>query len=103
MASTAGPASSRVRLGVAGMLFVTVAINYLDRSNLSVAAIGMAGDLRLDPVRLSLVFSAFGWTYAFFQIPGGWLVDRVGPRTLYASVCALWSLPTMAQGRGNTF
>jgi ACS family D-galactonate transporter-like MFS transporter len=104
MASTAaGPASSRVRLGVAGMLFVTVAINYLDRSNLSVAAIGMAGDLRLDPVRLSLIFSAFGWTYALFQIPGGWLVDRIGPRTMYASACGLWSLATLAQGLTSGF
>ena len=75
------PASSRVRLEVLGMLFVTVAINYLDRSNLSVAATGLSRDLQLDPVRLGLIFSGFGWTYALFQIPGGWLVDRIGPRT----------------------
>jgi MFS transporter, ACS family, D-galactonate transporter len=97
------PAPTQVRFRVAGMLFVTVAINYLDRSNLSVASIQLARDLRLDPVRLGLVFSAFGWTYAFFQIPGGWLVDRVGARTLYASVCALWSLATLAQGLAHTF
>ncbi|HXQ80149.1 MAG TPA: MFS transporter [Opitutaceae bacterium] len=97
------PASSRVRLGVAVMLFVTVAINYLDRSNLSVAATGLAGDLKLDPVRLGLIFSGFGWTYAFFQVPGGWLVDRIGPRSLYASACGLWSLATLAQGFASTF
>jgi ACS family D-galactonate transporter-like MFS transporter len=85
------------------MLFVTVAINYLDRSNLSVAATELARDLRLDPVRLGLVFSGFGWTYAFFQIPGGWLVDRVGPRPLYAAVCGLWSLATIAQGFAHAY
>jgi ACS family D-galactonate transporter-like MFS transporter len=85
------------------MLFVTVAINYLDRSNLSVAATGLASDLRLDPVRLGLIFSAFGWTYSFFQIPGGWLVDRIGPRAMYASACGLWSLATIAQGFAGTF
>ena len=97
------PASSHVRLRVAGMLFVTVAINYLDRSNLSVASIGIARELQLDPVRLGLIFSAFGWTYAFFQIPGGWLVDRIGARPLYAAVCGLWSLATVAQGFAHTF
>jgi MFS transporter, ACS family, D-galactonate transporter len=97
------PASSHVRLRVAGMLFVTVAINYLDRSNLSVASIGIARELRLDPVRLGLIFSAFGWTYAFFQIPGGWLVDRIGARPMYAAVCGLWSLATVAQGFAHTF
>jgi ACS family D-galactonate transporter-like MFS transporter len=85
------------------MLFVTVAINYLDRSNLSVASIGIARDLRLDPIHLGMIFSAFGWTYAFFQIPGGWLVDRIGARPMYAAACGLWSLATLAQGFAHTF
>jgi ACS family D-galactonate transporter-like MFS transporter len=97
------PASSHVRFRVAAMLFVTVAINYLDRSNLSVASIELAKDLQLDPIRLGLIFSAFGWTYAFFQIPGGWLVDRIGARSMYAAVCGLWSLATLAQGFAHTF
>jgi ACS family D-galactonate transporter-like MFS transporter len=97
------PKTSRVRLRVAAMLFVTVAINYLDRSNLSVASIELSRDLRLDPVHLGLIFSAFGWTYALFQIPGGWLVDRVGARAMYAAVCALWSMATLAQGLAHTF
>jgi ACS family D-galactonate transporter-like MFS transporter len=96
-------APTQVRFRVAGMLFITVAINYLDRSNLSVASIQLARDLQLDPVRLGIVFSAFGWTYAFFQIPGGWLVDRFGARALYAAICALWSLATLAQGLAHTF
>jgi MFS transporter, ACS family, D-galactonate transporter len=99
----ASPVFTQVRLRVAVMLFVTVSINYLDRSNLSVASIDLARDLRLDPVHLGLVFSAFGWTYALFQIPGGWLVDRVGARPMYAAVCGLWSLATLAQGFAHTF
>jgi ACS family D-galactonate transporter-like MFS transporter len=98
-----GPATSRVRYGVAGMLFVTVAINYLDRGNLAVAATDLSRDLRLDPVRLGLIFSGFGWAYAFFQIPGGWLVDRVGPRKLYALACGLWSVATLMQGFAGAF
>jgi ACS family D-galactonate transporter-like MFS transporter len=85
------------------MLFVTVAINYFDRSNLSVAAQGIARDLALDPVHLGLIFSGFGWAYACCQIPGGWLVDRIGPRILCAAACALWSLATLMQGFAGSF
>jgi ACS family D-galactonate transporter-like MFS transporter len=43
------------------------------------------------------VFSAFGWTYAALQIPGGWLVDVVSPRLLYAATLICWSFTTMLQ------
>jgi MFS transporter, ACS family, D-galactonate transporter len=96
-------AATHARHGVALMLFVTVAINYLDRSNLSVAATDLARDLSLDPVRLGLIFSGFGWAYAFSQVPGGWIVDRVDLRILYAVAAALWSVATLAQGFAGTF
>jgi MFS transporter, ACS family, D-galactonate transporter len=94
---------TRARFRVACMLFVTVAINYLDRSNLSVAATDLAHDLRLDPARLGVIFSGFGWAYVLSQVPGGWLVDRIDPRRLYALACMLWSLATLAQGFAATF
>jgi ACS family D-galactonate transporter-like MFS transporter len=102
--STTNPfPSTRVRFRVALMLFVTVAINYLDRSNLSVAATELSRDLNLGPVKLGIIFSGFGWAYVISQIPGGWLVDRVDLRILYALICTLWSLATLAQGFASTF
>jgi ACS family D-galactonate transporter-like MFS transporter len=94
---------TRVRYRVLAMLFLTVVINYLDRSNLSVAATDLDNDLRLDPFHAGLLLSAFGWAYAGWQIPGGWLVDRVRPRILYALLCGLWSLATLMQGFAGTF
>ncbi|WP_408332847.1 MFS transporter [Paraburkholderia agricolaris] len=85
------------------MLFVTVVITYLDRSNLSIAATAIAKDLQLDPAHMGLVFSAFGWSYALLQIPGGMLVDRTRPRRLLALVIGLWSLATILQGFAGTF
>lgn len=95
--------ATRVRFAVLAMLFVTVVINYLDRSNISVAAPALAQDLHLNPKRLGWILSAFGWAYATLQVPGGWLVDRIRPRYLYALICALWSLATMLQGLAGTF
>jgi ACS family D-galactonate transporter-like MFS transporter len=94
---------TRVRLRIAVMLFITIVINYLDRSNLSVAATDLARDLNFSAPRMGQVFSAFGWAYALLQIPGGWLVDRVRPRVLYATICALWSAATILQGFAGTF
>ncbi|WP_424108083.1 MFS transporter [Paraburkholderia sp.] len=85
------------------MLFVTVVITYLDRSNLSIAATAIAQDLQLDPAHMGLVFSAFGWSYALLQIPGGMLVDRTRPRLLLALVIGLWSLATILQGFASAF
>jgi MFS transporter, ACS family, D-galactonate transporter len=95
--------STGVRHRVLVMLFITVVINYLDRSNLSVAAPDLNRDLRLDPFHMGLLLSAFGWAYAAWQIPGGWLVDRFSPRVLYAAICSLWSLATLLQGFAGTF
>jgi ACS family D-galactonate transporter-like MFS transporter len=93
-------ATSR-RFVIMGLLFVTVVINYLDRANLSIAAPGIAADLRLDPVRLGVVFSAFGWLYTGMQLPGGWVVDRVNPRILYPVTIFCWSLATFTLGLAN--
>jgi ACS family D-galactonate transporter-like MFS transporter len=92
---------TRRRFRIMGLLFVTVVINYLDRSNISIAAPSMVTEFRLDPVQLGLVFSAFSWTYTPFQLPGGWLVDRIHPRILYPVAIMLWSLATLSLGLAN--
>jgi MFS transporter, ACS family, D-galactonate transporter len=60
-------------------------------------------DLSISPVQAGWIFSAFGWTYAAMQIPGGWLVDRVRPRFLYALALTLWSLATVGMGFVGSF
>ena len=89
---------SRSRYLIAALLFVSVTVNYLDRSNLSITAPAMRAELGFDTAQMGYVLSAFGWTYAICQIPGGWLVDRVVPRVLYASLIVLWSLATILLG-----
>lgn len=85
------------------LIFVTVIINYMDRTNISVAATAITNDLQLSPVQLGLLFSAFGWTYAALQIPGGILVDRFSPRVLYTFCLIAWSLMTLLQGAVKGF
>jgi ACS family D-galactonate transporter-like MFS transporter len=91
------------RFLVMGMLFITVVINYLDRSNLSIASPHMSAQFHLTPTQMGLIFSAFGWIYGPLQIPGGWLVDRIHPRIFYPATILLWSLATFGFGVSTGF
>jgi ACS family glucarate transporter-like MFS transporter len=62
------------------------------------AAPAMKTDLGLDSVTMGYAFSAFGWSYAALQIPGGWLLDKFGSRLVYGVGLFLWSLFTFLQG-----
>ena len=94
---TAGRAS-HARFVVLALITAGTMINYLDRSVMSVAAPFLSKELSLDAVQMALVFSAFSWTYAAAQIPGGIFLDRFGVRFTYWISVPLWSLFTLVQG-----
>ena len=92
-----------VRYRVLAFLFISVVINYMDRTNISVAGTALSEEFHLTPVELGAIFSAFGWTYVALQIPGGLLTDRFGARILYAFSLIGWSCITVLQGMANGF
>ena len=69
-------------------------INYLDRTVLGIAAPFLTKDLGLTATQMGLVFSAFSWSYALLQIPGGIFLDRFGTRITYCIAVVFWSLFT---------
>ncbi|MDE1903007.1 MAG: MFS transporter [Alphaproteobacteria bacterium] len=71
-------------------------ITYLDRVNISTAAPVISKEFGFDKVTMGVIFSAFVWSYAIFQIPGGWLGDRFGPRKVLTAIVAYWSAMTAA-------
>ena len=73
-------------------------INYLDRTVLGIAAPFLTKDLALSAAQMGLVFSAFSWSYAALQIPGGIFLDRFGTRLTYFIAVAFWSLFTALMG-----
>src|SRR5581483_2000455 len=76
------------------LISVMYLITYLDRVNISTAAPEIAKEFGFDKVTLGIIFSAFGWAYAIFQVPGGWLGDRFGARTVLTAIVIYWSLMT---------
>jgi MFS transporter, ACS family, D-galactonate transporter len=94
---------SSTRWVISGLMFLGILINYLDRVNISHTILLMSQDIGLTPTEQGLILSAFSWGYVLFMLPGGWLVDRVGPRVINALSCATWSVFTALTGLGNTF
>jgi len=89
---------TRERFVVLVMLAVGTMINYLDRTVLGIAAPSLSAELGLSAAAMGVVFSAFSWSYALAQIPGGVFLDRFGARLTYSLSVAVWSMFTLLHG-----
>jgi MFS transporter, ACS family, D-galactonate transporter len=89
---------TRTRLVILALIALATMINYLDRTVLGIAAPLFRKDFGIDAQTLGYVLSAFGWTYALAQIPGGALLDRIGVKLTYYGSLTLWSAFTALQG-----
>ena len=73
-------------------------IQYIDRVCISQAAPAISKDLGLTPKQMGFIFSAFTLAYALFEIPTGWLGDKIGARKVLLRVVLWWSFFTAATG-----
>lgn len=90
--------SSATTTAVLILLVASVAINYLDRGVLSVSAPILQRELTLSPTQMGLLFSAFFWSYAVFQLVAGWLVDRYEVKHILSAGFVVWCLATASVG-----
>jgi len=81
-----------------GLLAVLGVINFIDRSNLSIAAPLLQNELRISVSQLGILLSAFFWAYTAMQFVSGWIVDRFDANRVIAGGYLLWSLATAATG-----
>ena len=80
------------------LLVAAGTLNYFDRSALAIANPLIREELGLSVSQMGLLLSAFLWAYAFAQLPGGALVDRLGGRRLLAAALGFWSIAQGAAG-----
>lgn len=83
------------------VLWLTVAaymITYMDRVVISFTMPMIQKDLGLDKVTMGWVVLAFSVGYSLFQIPGGWLGDKIGPRRALSLIVTWWSVFTSLTG-----
>jgi MFS family permease len=78
---------------------VTLAvITYVDRACVSLAKPHIQEDLGLDDTQIGWTFFVFGLAYALFEIPAGWMGDKMGPRRVLMRIVMFWSVFTAATG-----
>ena len=85
-----------VRHKVLWLTVLAYLITYMDRVVISTAAPSIQKEFGFDDVTKGWIFAAFSISYACFQIPGGWLGDRFGPRRALTGVVIWWSTFTAA-------
>ena len=85
---------TRVRYIVLGLTIAAYMITYIDRVVISSAVPSIQKEFGFSIVTMGWILSSFQWAYALFQIPGGWLGDRIGPRRAMTLIVTWWSLFT---------
>jgi ACS family D-galactonate transporter-like MFS transporter len=88
---------TRVRFVMLGLIATGTLINYLDRTILGIAAPALTKEIGIDAALMGVIFSAFSWTYAAAQVPGGAFLDRFGTRLTYCLSVGFWSFFTLCQ------
>lgn len=91
-------APTRTRYWVIVFAVSLAIIQYIDRVCISQAAPLIARDLQLDARQMGWVFASFTLAYALFEIPAGYLGDRIGPRRVLLRIVLWWSFFTAATG-----
>lgn len=88
---------------ILALLVLSVAINYIDRGSLSLAAPVLVKELHLEPAQMGLLLSAFFWSYAGFMVVAGWLADRYPASLVLGVGYVVWSLAMVGTGFVTTF
>jgi MFS family permease len=95
---TSSQVAPRRRFIIYALLFFMSAINYGDRSALSIGGPAIAKEFDLSPVQLGYVLSSFLWTYFLLNLPAGLISDKFGARRSAAFAVCLWSAATALTG-----
>jgi len=88
----------RATTTVLGLLCLMYLITYVDRVNVGTAGPEIGRELALSNTELGFVFSAFAYPYLLFQVFGGWIGDRFGPRWTLFGCGLIWAAATVVTG-----
>ena len=85
------------------LLCLMYLLTYIDRVNVSTASNVFEKELNLNKTQVGFIFSVFAYPYLIFQIIGGYLGDRFGPRKILTVCSLIWALATILTGFVNGF
>jgi ACS family hexuronate transporter-like MFS transporter len=83
-------------------MFASTVLNYMDRQAVAVVGERITGEFKIKFEDLGWIIAAFQISYALFQVPAGYLVDRFNVRWTYAGAVLWWSLAAIAVAMAPT-
>ena len=83
-------------------LYVGFCISYIDRSAIGLALPSISKDFTLAPTQMGVVISAFFIGYSIMQLPGGWMADKFGSKSVILIALTLWSIFTFMTGHASS-
>jgi MFS transporter, ACS family, tartrate transporter len=92
----------KIALRLLPFLFILYIVNYVDRTNLGFAAIGMARDLGFSDRVFGLGAGIFFASYMALQVPGALLVERWSARRVISGCMIAWGMLTVLTGLVQT-
>lgn len=88
----------KAKYRVALVIMVCYLVAWLDRMCISMAIPFMMKDLEFSATAAGSIMGAFFLTYSLFQMPGGIVSDKIGPRKVISGALIWWSAFTAFTG-----
>lgn len=84
------------------ILFLCWVVGFIDKAAINIAIIPISADFGLGSEQTGMVISGFFLAYSLTQLIGGYLVDRMGSKTILTGAVALWSVATAMGGMASS-
>ncbi len=92
----------KVQIRIVPFILFLYIVAYLDRINISFAALTMNRDLGINSQQYGLIFGIFFFGYAIFEIPSNLLLHKIGARIWIARILITWGFAAMLSGFVHT-
>jgi len=91
-----------LRWWIAGLVFLSTVINYIDRQTLAVLSPQLTKELGLTDIQYGWISQAFLIPYTAMYIGAGLLLDRYGTKIVFGIAAVWWSLAAMLHGLASS-
>jgi MFS transporter, ACS family, tartrate transporter len=88
----------KLRIRIIPFVFILYVISFLDRMNISFAALTMNKELAITSQQFGLVAGIFFFGYFLFEIPSNLLLHKLGARIWIARILITWGILAMLTG-----
>lgn len=88
---------------IAILLFLFMAVNFIDKIVVGLLAVPIMDELKLTPTQFGMVASSFFWLFAVAGVVGGFLANRLATTGLLLCFAVVWSVCQLPLALSSSF